>query len=114
MAEYRVKAGMRFGAQNQYGPGDKVELSVGEAAGFLDKLERVSTPSTSSGSETDDGLSQITPWNGLDAKIVTMLEAAGVTEEMVPTMTDEEILGIDGVGEASLTKIRSALGGDAS
>ncbi len=36
---YRVRPGYRHGTQNQYGPGDVVELTEVEAAGFLDKLE---------------------------------------------------------------------------
>lgn len=37
--QYRVRPGYRHGAQKQYGPGDVVELTEQEAAGFLDKLE---------------------------------------------------------------------------
>lgn len=38
---YRVKAGYTHGALNQYKTGDVVEHTEAEAAGFLDKLERV-------------------------------------------------------------------------
>ena len=38
---YRVKDGVRHGANNQYGPGDIVELTPEEANGLLDKLELV-------------------------------------------------------------------------
>lgn len=41
MATYRVKPGYRHGAGKKYGPGDLVELTEVEAAGFLDKLELV-------------------------------------------------------------------------
>lgn len=41
MPKYRVKTGFRHGNLNQYGPGDVVELTEEEAAGFLDKLELV-------------------------------------------------------------------------
>ncbi len=41
MPIYRVKPGYTFGAQSQHKPGDVVELTKGEAAGFLDKLEIV-------------------------------------------------------------------------
>ena len=39
--QYRVRAGVRFGKLKQYGPGDVVEMTAEEAAGFLDKLELV-------------------------------------------------------------------------
>lgn len=38
---YRVRPGFRFGAHNQHGPGDLVELDEAAALGFLDKLELV-------------------------------------------------------------------------
>lgn len=41
MTAYRVKPGFTFGAQSQHKPGDVVELTKEEAAGFLDKLEIV-------------------------------------------------------------------------
>lgn len=41
MPEYRVREGKRHGGFGQYGPGDVVTLTEVEAAGFLDKLERV-------------------------------------------------------------------------
>jgi hypothetical protein len=118
MPTYVVRPGLRHGAAGQYGPGDKVELSVGEASGFLDKLELVTA---------DDGLSTIddgdidsdlvltpdNPWRGLDAKVVTLLEAGEVTPAMVATLSDEELLSVEGIGAASLKKIRSAFGGDA-
>lgn len=41
MNEYRVRPGFRFGALNQFGPGDMVMLPADAAAGFADKLELV-------------------------------------------------------------------------
>ena len=38
---YRVRPGFRFGALNQYEPGDVVQLEEAAALGFLDKLEPV-------------------------------------------------------------------------
>lgn len=38
---YRVRAGFRHGARREFGPGDVLELTEQEAAGFLDKLEPV-------------------------------------------------------------------------
>jgi len=39
MKKYVVKPGFTFGAQDQFKPGDIVELYEPEAVGFLDKLE---------------------------------------------------------------------------
>ena len=116
MATYQVKQGMRFGGANQYGPTDKIELSVEEAAGFLDKLDLVASTSSAddaSTSSADEGTgSAVDGWNGLDPKVVTLLEAAEVTPATVPTLTDEELLAIDGVGAKTIEKIRSALRGN--
>jgi hypothetical protein len=38
---YRVKPGMRYGAHDEFEPGDVVELTEYEVAGHLDKLEMV-------------------------------------------------------------------------
>lgn len=111
MPIYQVRPGMRFGASNQYSSGDKVKLSFEEAAGFLDKLELAEESKATDDSGSDD-LAQIVPWNGLDPKLVALLEEAGVTEEMVPTITDEELTSIDGIGPKALEKIRSAFGGN--
>lgn len=165
MNKFRVKRNMRFGKDNEYGPGDNVVLSVEEAAGFLDKLElvvdegEVTAPSlddatinkiADAGTKLFETLKQLQPpvtetttpatddsqaattaettdasttpatdasepatWNGLDAKIIASLEAAGVTPAMVPTLTDDELTAIDGIGPATLKKIRSAISGNA-
>ena len=39
--QYRVRPGFRFGAFDELGPGDVVELTDVEAQGFRDKLELV-------------------------------------------------------------------------
>lgn len=51
---YRVKDGMRHGANNQYGPGDIVELTPEEAAGLLDKLELVESGEPDEPDEPDE------------------------------------------------------------
>lgn len=109
MAEYQVKTGQRFGAQNQYGPGDKVLLSPEEAAGFLDKLELVPLPNPPQGEGTVDGSGGSSPWGRLDAKIVAVLETASLTPEAVQAMSDDDLLAIKGIGPAALQTIRSAL-----
>lgn len=108
MAEYIVRAGQRFGAQNQYGPGDKVLLSPEEAQGFLDKLELVPLPNPPQGEGTVDGSGGSSPWGKLDAKTVAVLEAAGLTPDVVQEMADEELLAVKGVGPATLLAIRGA------
>lgn len=37
----RVREGMRFGAENQYEPGDVIELPASAMTAFGDKLEQV-------------------------------------------------------------------------
>ena len=102
MATYMVKAGRRFGAENQYGPGDKVELSPQEAAGFLDKL---SGPLAEEVAEPDAGdLS----WGDLAAKTVAALEAAGMTPATAKAASDDDLLAIEGIGPAALVAIRGA------
>jgi hypothetical protein len=100
MNKFKVKRGMSFGKDNQYGPGDNVVLSPEDAAGFLDKLEPV-----------DEPIEEPAGWNGLDGKIVAALEAAGFSPLMVAdNTTDDELLAIEGIGQAAVKKIRSALG----
>lgn len=41
MVRMRVREGMRFGADNRYGPGDVVELPTSVLTAFGDKLEPV-------------------------------------------------------------------------
>lgn len=41
MALYKVRPGRRHGKDNEYGPGDVVEMTEQEAAGFLDKLDKL-------------------------------------------------------------------------
>lgn len=129
MATYQVRPGYRHGKDGQYGPGDKIELSVEEAAGFLDKLELAQAPTVAElvdgltvvaegvigNASTDaaggDSLNMIEPWRGLEAKIVIALEAGGVTPAMVATLSDEELLSVAGIGPATLSKIRAAFSG---
>lgn len=55
MATYRVKPGFRFGAANQYGPSDLVELPADAASAFLDKLEPVvAVPAQPDDTQTED------------------------------------------------------------
>lgn len=58
MPKYTVRPGFTFGASKQHKPGDTVELTEQEAAGFLDKLELAedTKPSEGSGNVTVGGL----------------------------------------------------------
>lgn len=42
--KYTVKPGRKFGKNKEFKPGDVVELTPEEAAGFLDKLTPVADP----------------------------------------------------------------------
>lgn len=53
--QYRVRPGFHHGVRSQYGPGDVVEMTPAEAAGFLDKLEPVSPIPDSSRKDGDGG-----------------------------------------------------------
>lgn len=60
MPIYRVRAGQRHGAHDQYRPGDELELAPAEAAGFLDKLELVELPvELPAGSEPEQELDEL-------------------------------------------------------
>ena len=79
MPEYIVRAGMRFGAMKQYGPGDVVTLTAVEAAGFADKLtlapEREPQP-RAEGEESAEG----------EAAPVGVLVAGGAEPDEEPEM----------------------------
>lgn len=109
MAIYMVKAGRRFGIENQHGPGDKVELSPQEAAGFLDKLsgplaEEVALRQA----QGADGEPVEPSWGDLAAKTVAALEAAGMTPATAKAASDDDLLAIEGIGPAALVAIRGA------
>lgn len=99
-----VKQGVKFGHDGRYLPGDIVELTDREAGGFLDKLTPVASivPEYDStlvgGGEDEPG--------ALSERIVAALEAADITPDMLPLLTDEEIIALDGIGQSSLEKIR--------
>lgn len=52
---YRVKDGVRHGANNQFGPGSIVEMTEAEAAGVLDKLVLVEGGEEPAQGETGEG-----------------------------------------------------------
>lgn len=117
MPTYRVKEGYRHGAGGKYGPGDLVQLTEVEAAGFLDKLELYSgeglTGDSSVGGQASHGLApeaerptmQAWPvdWSNL---LIAPLEKAGYGPGDLAEATDADLLAISGIGEGSLRKIR--------
>ncbi|MCB9172787.1 MAG: hypothetical protein H6637_07720 [Ardenticatenales bacterium] len=106
---YEVKAGYRFGPSNQYGPGDRVELTEDEASGFLDKLRPVKESATPAGIEPveDD---RPDPWRGLPGAIVTALRRAQVSPRALPYLSDEDLREIDGIGPKAIAAIKGAFG----
>lgn len=121
MATWRVRPGFTFGAFNQFGPGDLVELSEFEAGGFRDKLEPADSspppaePTTISGSAVVGGE---LPADWLDfgdlskhMNVVRLLVANGYdTPASVQMASDEELIAIKGIGPKALGALRAVLG----
>lgn len=106
---YEVKAGYRFGPSNQYGPGDRVELTEDEARGFLDKLRPVKESATPADIEPAE-VDRPDPWRGLSGAIVTALRKANVTPWGLPDMSYEDLREIDGIGPKAIAAIKGAFG----
>lgn len=111
MSLYRVRPGFSFGAFNQFGPGDLVELTEFEAGGFMDKLEPapvVATPTA------DDALPPVWLDFGDLSKhmnMIRLLIANGYdTPAAVQMAGDAELLAIKGIGPKALGALRSVLG----
>lgn len=97
--QYQVKPGCYHGVGKTFGPGAIVELEPEEAAGFLDKLEPVEpAPATQAEPASE--------WGGLPDKIVDALQTAGLTPAQVAMASDDDLLAIDGIGRAALTRVR--------
>jgi hypothetical protein len=107
-----VKPGQRFGAFNQYAPGDIVEMSETEAAGFADKL----APAPAAPAAQPAPVEQPAPpeliaaLDGLPEGALEALLAGGfVTVNQVRHAPDAALLALPGIGRATLRKIREAL-----
>lgn len=61
LALFRVKAGCRFGAANQFGPGEVVELPAAALTAFGDKLEAVSPAETVDAVDEVDAVAEPSP-----------------------------------------------------
>lgn len=105
-----VRPGCRFGAFDQYGPGDIVAMTEQEAAGFSDKLAVYLDPA--SPPSLPKSMSQPAPGQalgGLPAQVVEALARAGLdTVARVRAASDTALLALPGVGRATLRKIREA------
>jgi len=135
MPIYRVRPGYRHGARKEYGPGDMVQLTVTEAAGFADKLEYAGpdpdpvplTPSMSLNDIEGGGVeafrvnpdnadggpvgSEIDPWGGLNTALVRLLRLAGYdTPEAVRATADDDLLAVKGIGAKAVALIREKVG----
>jgi hypothetical protein len=98
MARWRVKPGFTFGAFSQHRPGDIVEMTEAEAAGFLDKLEQVDEPRNTLGEIP-----------GVGADIGLALALAGFASlETLAVASDADLLEINGMTAEALGAIRLA------
>lgn len=111
MPTYRVKPGYRHGISRVYGPGDAVELTEVEAAGFLDKLELVEGLAVSPGKLRNEiEPTPLASLDGLDRDILDILADADITTvEKVMALDDEVLLAIHNIGPARLKAIREAV-----
>ena len=119
---WRVRHGFTFGAFNQFGPGDLVELSEFEAGGFLDKLELAdgspspAEPVTISGSAVVGGDALPPIWLDFGdlskhMNMVRLLIANGYdTPAAVQVASDAELIAIKGIGPKALGALRAVLG----
>lgn len=105
MPKFMVKPGCRFGAVDQYGPGDIVELSEQEAAGFADKLAPApAAPATAPASLAVDLPDAL---GGLPEGVVEALATGGfVAVDQVRQASDAALLALPGIGRATVRKIR--------
>lgn len=115
MPIYEVRPGFTHGARSQHRGGDRLELTVEEAAGFLDKLRAVAeeppapqpaAPPAAPGPAGEDGA-----WpEALSNALVRLLRQNGfATPEAVRAARDEDLLAVEGIGARALERIRAAL-----
>lgn len=104
MPTYRVKPGYKHGATNQYEPGDTVEMTEEEAAGFLDKLELVSGGKGKTAEKKAVRLDSL----GLDTETLTALDTAGFVYVTDLPEKDSELETVKGITPSRLKAIRKA------
>lgn len=109
MPQYRVKPGKRHGMGKRYGPGDVVELTEQEAAGFLDKLERV-VDDAPPAPEQDDA-----PLEAEDKEIEIVVadfsSVDGISDEIQQALYDAGYLTWDDVLMAGAVKVKDDVSG---
>ena len=103
MEKYRVRPGMRHGANKEHGPGDIVELTKEEASGFLDKLELVV--------EEETQVKVADPETELDDFFPALLSlnAAGYTTYQQVNAVRDNLTDIDEIGPVTASKIITEL-----
>lgn len=117
MARYRMLTG-RFGRSEggrnvTYTAGDEFEadgdLSRLVNAGIAERVEDnpAPPPEKAASSTADDPGGGTSRWpDGLNARTRSALEDAGVTPDDVASLSDDDLLAVDGVGPASVTALR--------
>lgn len=133
---YRVRDGVVHGGAGQYQAGDEVELTEAEAKGFLDKLVLVTAPKKTitpeqaaaipgflppvdstdpvppadapeGGNEPDEDATAMKPEDVWALPAFQALKAAGYdTEAKIRAATDDELLGVKGIGTGKLAQVR--------
>jgi hypothetical protein len=116
---YRVRDGFRFGMRKQYGPGDRLTLTEGEAAGFLDKLEPIANAMDEAAQEpgAEASFPDIpSDWLAFEElgkhlhMVRLLVENGYATPDAVRMASDDDLLAIKGIGRKALGALRSVLG----
>lgn len=101
MPKYRVKEGVRHGAQGQYGPGDIVELTEFEAGPFLFKLERVPDKPAPEAAETPADAREPAPEagpgpRGFPLPVPEAADSGKIPPDLDELTVDETLALVDG------------------
>lgn len=102
MPRYRVKPGFRHGMGKRYGPGDTVEHTEAEAAGFLDKLELVEEAEPEPAQPDTDAGDEQTETDGFDVSQATV-------DEVIAAVKDGRIAAEDALEAEQAGKQRVSL-----
>lgn len=109
MPEYRVRPGRNFGPGRIYTEGDIITLTEYEAGGFLDILEKIDDTDdiipTKTLSEVQQALGGILG----DELTLQLTEAGFNTLESLRAAETGQLLSVNRIGPATVTKIKEAL-----